>query len=225
MANTYIHENKTPNKNSTITKPQNTKPPPINIHGKLNYAKLLDVLKEKYQNVFQVKVTSNKLKVMFANINDFSEFKTICQKENIEYHTYTVSSKKSITVVLKELIKLPEDRICNSIKSQGLNLIECTEIPTHTKYPIYRVHKDWEKFESRKLLIQCFRCQAHRHTSANCNKNAVCVKCAGIHDTQTCSKTCETPSTCANCKRSHLANFSKCPALLAYLKKKNRIQE
>ena len=65
----------------TSTKAQNTKPPSINIHGKLNYAKLLDALKVKYKNAFQVKVTFNKLKIMFANINDFSE--TTCQKENI----------------------------------------------------------------------------------------------------------------------------------------------
>lgn len=70
-----------------------TPPPPplptIYIHSNVNHTKLIDVLKDKYNNAFQAKYTSDKLKIMFANINDFFEFKTICLKENIEYHTYT----------------------------------------------------------------------------------------------------------------------------------------
>ena len=54
----------------------------------LSFWKLLK--KNTKKNAFQLKVTSNKLKIMFANLNDFTEFKTIYQKENIEYYTYTV---------------------------------------------------------------------------------------------------------------------------------------
>ena len=50
----------------------------------------------------------------------------------------------------------------------------------------------WEKYESHKPSIQCFRCQAHGHSSTNCNKNAVCFKCAGAHNTSECTKlTCK----------------------------------
>ena len=100
---------------------------------------MLDALKEKYKNAFQIKRLSNKLKVTFINTKDFSNFKAICQKENIEYHTYMISIEKTTTVALKDLIKLPESRICSSIKNQGLNPVSCTEISTHAKYSIYRV--------------------------------------------------------------------------------------
>ena len=43
-------------------------------------------LKEKCENAFQVKFTSKNLKIMFANLNDFTDFKTSGQKKNIEYH-------------------------------------------------------------------------------------------------------------------------------------------
>ncbi|CAD1473451.1 unnamed protein product [Heterotrigona itama] len=171
----------------------------IYVHGKINHAKLLDVLKEKYNNAFQAKFISNKLKIIFAN--DFAEFKTTFQKEYQEYHTYTVSEEKTITVALKGLIKLPEARICNNIKNQGLNSIQCTEIPIQAKHPIYRkstmsdilktIKIYWEKFESHKSYTML--------TSANCNKKAVCVKCAGPHDFRICTKL-ETPPICANCK-------------------------
>ncbi|CAD1480635.1 unnamed protein product [Heterotrigona itama] len=55
---------------------------------------------------------------MFSNINDFSDFKTICLTKNIEYHTYTINTEKTLTIVLKGLIRLLELRICNNLKSQ-----------------------------------------------------------------------------------------------------------
>ena len=179
---------------------------------------------------------------MFQNIIDFKEFKEICHKENIQYHTYAIQSEKILTVVIKELIKLPDIVITNSLRAQGLTPINCTEIPIHTKYPLYRVTFApgttfarvnhcvrfienikiyWEKYESNKPAIQCNRCQAHGHLSTNCNKAAKCVKCAGNHDTRNCTKTADTPATCTNCGGPHLANYSKCPSLLAYLTQRN----
>ena len=76
---------------------------------------------------------SNNLKIMFTNLNDFTEFKKICQKDNIEHHTYTVDTQTTI-VVLRRFIKFPVSRICENIKDQGFNPIHCTEILTHTKY-------------------------------------------------------------------------------------------
>ena len=97
---------------------------------------------------------------MFTNIKDFTEFKAICVKENIEFHTYTVTSEKTLTAVLKSLIRPSLTRITENIRCQGLNLTHCVEIPTHTKYPIYRVTFAsgiiyWEKYESHKPT--CFR--------------------------------------------------------------------
>ena len=101
--------------------------------------------------------------------------------------------------MLKSPIQLNTKTITNSLKSQGLKPITCIEIPIHTKYPVYKVTFSpgitlanvnqvrfiehikvyWEKFESRKPTIQCYRCKTHGHFSMNCNKNAVYVKCVG----------------------------------------------
>ena len=56
---------------------------------------LLDAFKEKFKNTFQVKFILNKLKIMFANPNDFTDFKIICQKENIEYHLHSQLRKNN----------------------------------------------------------------------------------------------------------------------------------
>ena len=119
---------------------------------------------------------------MFQNLLDFKEFKEICRNDNIQFHTYAIPTEKVLTVVLKGPIKLPEKIIINNLKTQGLTPINCTEMPTHTRYHIYRItfasgttlarinHVRfienlkiyWEKYESNKPTIQCYRCQAMR---------------------------------------------------------------
>ena len=195
-------------------------------------------LKEQIRK-FEVEFVSNKLKIMFNNVNNFTEFKTICKKENIEFRTYTIISEKATTVVLKDLIRLPVTRRYRMSGPKTSFVV--TEMPTHTKYPIYRltfapgtslsqikhtryiehIKIYWEKYENPKPTVHCFRCRAHSHTSANCNKKVVCFKCVGAHYTRNCNKTRETPATCANCKGDHTANFSKFPALLDFLSKRN----
>ena len=49
----------------------------LNLHGNINHIKLLDALKAKYNNNFQAK-----LKVIFTNHTDFTDFKDICQKDS-----------------------------------------------------------------------------------------------------------------------------------------------
>ena len=92
------------NLNPPTKKPQNVKPPPIYIDDKIDYLKLLDEFKSKYQNAFQAKFTFDKLKIMFANIKDFTEFKAICIRENIEFHTYILTSEKIIKCTLNVVL-------------------------------------------------------------------------------------------------------------------------
>ena len=122
--------------NPVITKPSNIKPPPINLHGNINHFKFLETLKTKYHNNFHIKFTSDKLKIMFHNISNFKEFKDICRNDNIQYHTYVISTEKVLIVVLKGLIKFPEKTIINNLRTQGLISLNCAEIPTHISYPI-----------------------------------------------------------------------------------------
>ena len=103
-------------------------------------------------------------------------------------HTYSIAAEKVLTVVLKGLIKLPSKTIINDLKAQGLNPLTCTEIPAPTRYPIYRItfapgttltkinHVRfvqnlkiyWEKFDSRKPTIQCYRCHPQIATKKQC---------------------------------------------------------
>ena len=115
---------------------------------------------------------------MFHNITDFSNFKEVCLKENIQFHTFTIATEKMFTVVMKGLIQLSEKTIMNNLKTQGLQPLNCIQIPTRTRYSIYRITFApgttlakvnqvrfvvnikiyWEMYESKKPAIQCYRC-------------------------------------------------------------------
>jgi PAX-interacting protein 1 len=60
------------------------------------------------------------------------------------------------------------------------------------------------------LLPQCKNCQSWGHTKSYCHKESRCVKCAGKHTTESCSKPKEVPPKCYNCGENHPANYRGC---------------
>ncbi|KOX75859.1 hypothetical protein WN51_13343 [Melipona quadrifasciata] len=156
-------------------------------------------------------------------------------KENIQFHTFTITTEKILIVVLKGLIKLNKKTILSNLKTQGLKPLNYTELPTHTKYPIYSYLR--AKYNSRKNKPGQFH-RKHQDILGKvrvpktldtmlplpgpCNKNAVCVKCAKPHNTKECTKFLDVSPTDTNCRGNHTANYSKYFALLAYLAKKSR---
>ena len=78
--------------------------------------------------LYQIRLTK-RLKIIFHNLTEYHDFKEVCRKENIQFHIFTVSTEKILTVVLKGLIKLNEKVIINYLKAQALKPINCTELP------------------------------------------------------------------------------------------------
>ena len=60
------------------------------------------------------------------------------------------------------------------------------------------------------LLPQCKNCQSWGHTKSYCHKESRCVKCAGKHTTESCSKPKEVPPKCYNCGENHPASYRGC---------------
>ena len=64
----------------------------------------------------------------------------------------------------------------------------------------------------KKEIIQCKRCQRYGHTQKYCNHNFRCVKCAGNHLTDQCTKSPEIPAKCIHCQGEHPPNYKGCSA-------------
>ncbi|GJQ86840.1 hypothetical protein Trydic_g19300, partial [Trypoxylus dichotomus] len=60
-------------------------------------------------------------------------------------------------------------------------------------------------------VTQCHRCQLYGHGQRNCHAAAVCVKCAGPHQTAECTKPRDVPAKCALCSGPHTASYKGCP--------------
>ena len=71
------------------------------------------------------------------------------------------------------------------------------------------------KFEPpliKKEIVQCKRCQRYGHMQKYCNHKFRCVKCAGNHPTDQCTKSPETPAKSIHCQGEHPANYKGCSA-------------
>ncbi|XP_063988300.1 uncharacterized protein LOC135168239 [Diachasmimorpha longicaudata] len=70
----------------------------------------------------------------------------------------------------------------------------------------------WEHYMNKRRITQCRRCQEWGHSTTNCVAKPLCLKCAENHLTRECTKTRDTPATCANCGGKHPANATSCEA-------------
>ncbi|CAH1102141.1 unnamed protein product [Psylliodes chrysocephalus] len=157
------------------------------------------------------------------------------------HHTYTSRDDKTHAFVLRGLDK------GTKISDIEDNLVEEHEIKARAIYtmktkdrPLFLVVTDpgitleylnkntrrvlytrvmWELRKSTKLIIQCHNCQQWGQATANCGLPPRCLKCAGVHHTQTCTKTMDTPARCANCGGDHTANYPKCENYVSKLKR------
>lgn len=80
-----------------------------------------------------------------------------------------------------------------------------------------------EQLRQTKNIPQCMNCQQLGHTKNFCNRESVCVKCAGKHKTEQCTKKGNATPKCALCnKDGHTANYKGCPAYQKKLKSQNQ---
>lgn len=79
-----------------------------------------------------------------------------------------------------------------------------------------------EAWRGKKKPAQCHRCQKFRHSSHQCHRPLVCVRCGENHAARDCPRPRTEPATCANCAGDHPACNSKCPAYIKELKAKTK---
>lgn len=58
--------------------------------------------------------------------------------------------------------------------------------------------------------VQCTNCQSRGHSRNYCYRSPKCVKCAGMHHTNNCTKPQSEKPKCANCGEAHTANYRGC---------------
>lgn len=210
-------------------------PPPIFVKGVKNFFELSKELAIiTGPDSFSCKSTSSHLKLQLDTADNYRKIIHFLKDNNAEYHTYQLKSDKAFRVVLRNLHpSTPVSEISAAIEEIGHTVRKVTNIIHHqTKIPLPLFFVDLEIEENnsdifdvtsilytkikveephkQRQIPQCLNCQSYGHTKSYCSYTPRCVKCGGNHLSTSCSKSRETPATCALCNNNHPANYKGC---------------
>jgi hypothetical protein len=168
------------------------------------------------------------------------------RENKIIYHTYQLKQERAYRVVIRDVhSSVPPQEIMDEINAKGhlvRNIINVRHRVTKEPLPLFFV--DLEPRENNKEIydlqylhntkirvepprtkreiVQCTRCQEYGHSKSYCNKPYYCVKCGQQHDSKTCTKTHDTPATCALCQGNHPANYKGCTVYKELVNARNK---
>lgn len=210
-------------------------PPPIFVKGVKDFFELSKELAAiTGPDSFSCKSTSSHLKLQLDTPDNYRKIIHFLKDNDAEYHTYQLKSDKAFRVVLRNLHpSTPVSEISAAIEEIGHSVRQVTNIIHHrTKIPLPLFFVDLEIDENnsdifdvtsilytkikveephkQRQIPQCLNCQSYGHTKSYCSYSPRCVKCGGNHLSTNCSKSRETPATCALCNDNHPANYKGC---------------
>lgn len=239
------------NLNSTEGNPsptRNHKPPPIFIHGVINYGAMINQIRniaedEQYSTK---SLSNNVIKINCVTPETYRTFIRYLKENNIYYHTYQLKEERAYRIVIKhlhhstdieeirqELLELGHKarNILNAqhrITKEPLNLFFIDLEPAENNKEVYKITALQNKIiqiepprAKKNNIVQCMRCQQYGHTKSYCNRPFSCVKCGGHHNSKECTKSKDTPATCQLCGGNHPANYRGCEHYHNILKESN----
>lgn len=179
---------------------------------------------------------------MFSDIEDFRNYRSFCDEENIAYYSFRDPTVKPLSVVIKDIptsyseeaieaellrLKYPVTKVSRLYNKERkpihicavelTNNSEARKIFALNKF-LYSVIRVEQRFNAR--IVMCKKCQRYGHSQANCGFPPRCVKCVGNHHYKDCGKTRDSLPQCVNCNEYHAANYRGCKYYKTYVKEK-----
>jgi hypothetical protein len=191
--------------------PLSPKPPPIFLHGVINYSEMIKSLTEvAAEEQFLTKsLNNNVVKLACSTPDTYTAIIKHCQEQNIYYHTYQLKEDRAFCLVTKHLHYTTNlEDIITELRTLGhkvrniinvkhrqtkelLNIFFIDFEPANNK-DIYEVTAIQNKIvhiqpprSTKPHIPLCVRCQQYGHTRKYCNKPFNCVKCYGPHNSST----------------------------------------
>lgn len=230
---------------------KNAAPPPVFIHGVVNYTAMVNqITKYVREKIVTKSMTNGAVKVNVTTVEDYRSLITNLRAKNLAFYTYQLKSERSFKVVIRNLHpSVDPDEIKSELVKEGYtvrNVINIRHWKSKLPLPLFFVdlEPDLNNQEIYKLkyllhtrinveaprpkpvIVQCKRCQLYGHTKTYCTLPPSCVKCAGDHTTESCTKNREDKPRCSLCRGEHTANYRGCPsykrAIKVYRPKDNK---
>lgn len=207
--------------------------PPIYIYGLKDWMSLAKLLKELLTEDFSAQSNPDSIKLQVKTPDDYRTATKYMEEERIEFHTYNIDKTKQIKVVIKGLPPtIPTATVKTELEALGyepsfvgqlkdqwgtpISIYQVTLPMSSKAKEIYELNKVCysrirvEKYNQKKDLIQCHRCQRFGHTQSTCRAAPRCVKCAKDHLTKDCKKIDSIAACCINCGGKHPASYRGC---------------
>lgn len=208
--------------------------PPIHLQTEVSYLHLKDFLcKLTGPESFSCKATTSGITIHPATSVAYRAIVRSLRENKASFYTYQLGEDKSIRVVLRGLHhSIGEEAIKEELVSKGFRVRSVTNVLSRDKIrlPLFFVDMDpvkeseeifkldslfmakikVERPRQARTVVQCTRCQRYGHTKGYCALPPRCVKCAGPHETQACTRTRDTPATCVLCQGCHPASYKGC---------------
>lgn len=218
------------------TQPTIPAPPPVFIHGVMNYQQMRANLSTALQDTDYVTRTlaNNTVKINPKTVDAYRALVRHLRSNNVVFHTYQIKQDRAYRVVLRHIHhSIPTSDIKTELEGLGFKIRNIMNITSRTnKSPLNLFFVDLEPasnnkniFELKNLLnmkiaieaprkstniVQCTRCQTYGHTKSYCTHPFACVKCAGNHSSSSCTKSRDLPAKCVLCDGPHPANYKGC---------------
>jgi PAX-interacting protein 1 len=191
-------------------------------------------------------LSNNVIKINCVTPETYRTFIRHLKENNIYYHTYQLKEEGAYRIVIKhlhhstdieeirqELLELGHKarNILNAqhrITKEPLNAFFIDLEPAENNKDVYTITALRNKIIQieppraiKNNIVQCIRCQQYGHKKSYCNRPFACVKCGGHHNSKECTKSKDTPATCALCGDNHPANYRGCEHYHNILKESN----
>lgn len=210
-----------------------TRPPPIYLNSEVEFLQLQTYLTAIIGAKHRCMATKKGIVIYTEEPTHYRKVVQCLRENNAEFHTFQLKEDKAFRVVIRGLHhSIPPDTIKNELVNLGYNVRNVTNVISRdkVKLPLFYVDLEPNKNNSKifelldilrckiaieeprqnRQIVQCVRCQRYGHTKAYCNMQHRCVRCAGNHESSTCTKKKDTPATCVLCGEAHPSNYRGC---------------
>lgn len=217
--------------------PDNTeakeKIPPVVLRDPALWTALSRTLNNKGIKYLKAKSRFDGIHIIPASVKDFRDLTRFLDGQNIQYHSFSLRSERSLKVVIRGVpLSIKVEEVMEDLKTQGYDKVVLSrlvskqdkELPL-VKVELPRLYKNIynltticglsvtvESLYKINSSGQCHRCQLYGHSQAGCRAAYKCMKCGEGHSTHLCTKPLSLPPKCANCGGEHVSNYNGCPS-------------
>ncbi|GIY28270.1 RNA-directed DNA polymerase from mobile element jockey [Caerostris darwini] len=201
---------------------------------KQDWDAILSVLKTEVP-LLECRYTGRFMRLQTNCDDDFRKLTKFMDDRGLDYKSYSLREERPIKVVIRGLPASTNiSNILKELAEEGFELTKITRLSKYrTKEPmplfyaqvkknpladaIYNVTEILgaqvciEAYRGRPGPSQCWNCQGYFHSSEVCHLPTRCVRCAGTHKAEHCTRPSDQAPTCVNCGGDHAANWRGCP--------------